>query len=367
MKNLILAASAAASILSGCDGSAGSTSAGSSAAAAVQPEAVSADALRAAASDERVRRFYERRDWKPAWDGERAAQLTDTVGEAVRHGLAPDAMLKEYRAAADPAAREAALTKAALDYADALADGVVDPRKLRDVYTLAMPEADVVQGLRQAVESGNVRDWLAGLAPDDPEYRALSDAYVEYRRMAATETQRTIGEGELIRPGERDPRVPAIAEALRGNGYLRADADAGGAAPDLYSDRLAQAVKQIQKDFGISADGVVGPDTLNVLNSGAADRARQLAVNLERRRWLERRPPETRIDVNIAAAVLDYWRDGAHSDHRRVVVGQPDWETPQLGSPIFRLVANPTWTVPKSIEEDEIAPTGPNYLARNNR
>ena len=45
---------------------------------------------------------------------------------------------------------------------------------------------------------------------------------------------------------------------------------------------------------------------------------------------------------------------------------QPDWETPQLGSPMFRLVANPTWTVPKSIEEDEIAGRGAGYLARNN-
>src|SRR3546814_5864042 len=54
------------------------------------------------------------------------------------------------------------------------------------------------------------------------------------------------------------------------------------------------------------------------------------------------------------------------SDHRRVVVGQPDWETPQLSSAISRLVANPTWTVPKSIERSEMAAKGANYLRRNN-
>src|SRR3546814_1678531 len=54
------------------------------------------------------------------------------------------------------------------------------------------------------------------------------------------------------------------------------------------------------------------------------------------------------------------------SDLRRVVVGQPDWETPQLSSAIFRLVANPTWTVPKSIERSEMAAKGANYLRRNN-
>lgn len=49
-----------------------------------------------------------------------------------------------------------------------------------------------------------------------------------------------------------------------------------------------------------------------------------------------------------------------------MVVGQPDWETPQLGSPIYRLVAHPTWTVPDSIYEDELADKGPGYFAANN-
>src|SRR3546814_4912149 len=87
-------------------------------------------------------------------------------------------------------------------------------------------------------------------------------------------------------------------------------------------------------------------------------------VNLDLRRWLNRTPPATRIDVNTAAATLDYWHGGIPVDHRRVVVGQPDWETPQLSSAIFRLVANPTWTVPKSIERSEMAAKGANYLRR---
>jgi L,D-transpeptidase YcbB len=49
-----------------------------------------------------------------------------------------------------------------------------------------------------------------------------------------------------------------------------------------------------------------------------------------------------------------------------VVVGKPETETPQLGSPIYRLVANPTWTVPRSIQSKEIAGKGNSYLRRNN-
>ena len=72
---------------------------------------------------------------------------------------------------------------------------------------------------------------------------------------------------------------------------------------------------------GNEANGI-GEETLAALNGGAFERARTLAVNLERRRWLVRQPPATRIDVNTGGAVLAYWRDGQLANQRRVVVGQ---------------------------------------------
>ena len=48
--------------------------------------------------------------------------------------------------------------------------------------------------------------------------------------------------------------------------------------------------------------------------------------------------------------MLVYWRDGRVRDTRRVVVGSAgERATPSLATPMFQLVANPTWTVPKSI------------------
>ena len=81
---------------------------------------------------------------------------------------------------------------------------------------------------------------------------------------------------------------------------------------------------------------MIGNDTLDALNAGPAGRARQLAIAMERLRWLERDPPTTRIDVNTAATFLDYWRDGQHVDRRKVVAGEPDKPTPQLQAPIRR-------------------------------
>jgi murein L,D-transpeptidase YcbB/YkuD len=336
----------------------------------LDPTAVNPVDLQETVSDERVRRFYHERNWQAAWRSDTAPDLIEALRGAARHGLNPADYIGPFERAGSPAAREAALTKAALDLADDLGDGKADPGKIFPIYTLPRPTLDVVAGLRQAVAENRAGEWLAGLAPADAEYRALSEAYLHYARRAAGGTDEIIESGELIREGDIDPRVSQIVEVLRTNGYLRGGAQQQpGSEQDpgsRYTGAIAEAVRRMQDDFGIAADGVVGPETLQVLNTGSDERARALAVNLERLRWLERTPPPTRIDVNVAAAALDYYRDGQHRDSRRVVVGQPDWETPQLGSPIYRLVANPTWTVPKSIEREEIQGRGEGYLRRNN-
>jgi murein L,D-transpeptidase YcbB/YkuD len=378
MRKLLVCVSLAALLVSGC-GESGS-SGGTQQSVQVDPKQVTPEELRAAVSDERVKRFYEARAWAPVWTGKLAEDLTGAFQDAERHAIQSGAFTREAQAGKSPSEREAALTLAAINYAQALATGAVDPKKVWEVYTVPGEKMDVVPGLAKAAEQGNVREWLASLPPSDPEYKALSEAYLQYKRRAGQEKAAAIEPGDKIDRGDKDPRVPQIAEALRRDGYLAAApapqraakarkseaAAKPAAASTVYSAEIAEAVKRLQADYGIKADGVIGNATVEALNTGAVQRARILAVNLERRRWLERRPPATRIDVNTAAAQLDYWRDGALADQRRVVVGQPEWETPQLGSPLFRLVANPPWTVPESIAEEEILPKGAAYMAKEN-
>jgi len=331
----------------------------------IDPRDVSADLLRSAADDPDVRRFYQRTGWTPVWTQDLTARLLETLSDADRHALEQVRFLPD-RAPDAAAAREAALTRAALDYAGALGRGRVDPKRIWRIYTVPAPRLDVAESLAAALTAGESLDsWIERLAPQTDEYRALSAAYLQVREQASTTVLREIPAGELIRPDGSDPRVPLIVEALRSSNYL-ADLPDAERDPQRYSRPIVEAVQRLQADRGIDPDGIVGPDTLELLNTGPADRARQLAVNLERRRWLDRSPPATRIDVNTAANFLDYWRDGQRRDRRRVITGQPDWTTPQLGSPIFQLVANPSWTVPESIYEKEIAPRGAAYLWRNN-
>ena len=367
--------------LGGCGNLSGSGDGGEGV-AAVQPSRVTPEELRAAVSDPRLVRFYEARQWQPAWNATTARALVEAISQSPRHGLEPALFLTGPQQAEAPAEREAALSLAALSYADALARGRVDPTRIREVYTLDRPEPELAQPLNAALESGDLAGWFNGLAPQDPEYRMLAQAYVAARQAAAERRGEPIPDGSAIRPGGSDPRIPAIADALRGQGYLEGAAEPPGeqtkqAQPNgkapaqaqtgtRYTPELAAAVRRLQEDFGIGSEGIIDAETLAALNRGGLDRLRTLAVNLERRRWLPRQAPPTRVDVNTAATMLSFWRDGREADRRKVVAGQPGNETPELGSPMFRLVANPTWTVPESIAEEEILPKGPGYMARNN-
>ena len=308
-----------------------------------------------------------------AWNKKTEKQLLTAIEHAPENGLKPDLFLKGDLPK-DDQQRFAVLTQAALKYAEALAHGYSDPAKVEADYTIPRPNADVRQGLAQAIQNGNVDQWLASLPPQTDEYRALSQAHVHYVQLAMQTQFQPIPDGKPIKPGRRDSRVPALAAALRATGLLAAPAQPAGqsgqpsprrAPAQRYSPDLVAAVKGVQAEFGLKPDGIVGGDTLDVLNLGPAGRARMLAVAMERLRWLTRDPPKTRIDVNTAATTLDYWRDGQHVDHREVVSGEPDKQTPEIQAPFSRLVANPKWRVPDSIAEKELSTKSQAWLAAN--
>ncbi|MBV1691381.1 L,D-transpeptidase family protein [Novosphingobium sp. G106] len=324
-------------------------------------------ALRAAVTDAATRQFYRSNGWQPIWSDAAADAFTRILDARSRHGLDHLDFVQIPTREVSPASREAALTGAALRYAAALAHGVTDPSDLHAIYTIPRPESALDEALAQAVANGTLEAWFSALAPQDDDYFRLSEAYLQARQGAGDINPRLDAAG-LIHVGDTDSRVPAIVEQLIGGEYLTREAAMVGQSSDisLYTQQVADAVELLQRDYGIVADGVVGPDTLEVLNLRPGDRARVIAVALERLRWLPRTPPATRIDVNIAAARLSYYRDGLLTDSRRAIVGKPGTETPQLLAPIFRLVANPTWTIPKSIQHGEMAGVSRNYLRRHN-
>jgi murein L,D-transpeptidase YcbB/YkuD len=302
------------------------------------------------------------------WSLENRETLDRVLADRIRHGLDRVDFLTPPIEKSDQSALDIAYTHAALRYASALAEGIIDPASLHEIYTIERPTAPIdTPSLSKALRAGRLSAWLESLAPQDASYADLSTAYVDAARQRGSLQGPRIKVGDSLHVGDSTPDVGSIVAQLANNGYLDTTAlDALGGSYSLYTPAISRAIRALQQDSGIAVDGVVGPETVAVLNLQPGDRARAIAVALERRRWLSRTPPATRIDVNIASAELRYFRDGTLIDQRKVVVGKPDRETPMLGSPIYRLVANPTWTIPKSIQNTELANIGPDYLQDHN-
>ncbi|HYF22332.1 MAG TPA: L,D-transpeptidase family protein [Caulobacteraceae bacterium] len=308
-----------------------------------------------------LQRFYALRGYERVWTKDAQGAFARALADAQRHGLDARDFLDPQADLKDPVARELALTTAALSYARALALGRVDPTEMEGLWELKRNAVDAPLGLDQALKTGDFGGWFAGLAPSDRGYTGLSTAYLHYLDLVARGGWPAFAPGAPMKPGDTDARVPALVQRLMIEGDLEQPVEG-----EIYDTVLAEAVKKFQARHGLAADGVIGRDTQTALATTAQDRARQIALNLERRRWLPRQLAPERIEVNTAAAIMVYWRDGQPVDARRVVVGTSKNQTPSLEKPFNSLVANPPWYVPAGIAAKEILPKGPEYLAKEN-
>jgi murein L,D-transpeptidase YcbB/YkuD len=98
------------------------------------------------------------------------------------------------------------------------------------------------------------------------------------------------------------------------------------------------------------------------------DRARQLALNLERWRWLPDDLGSRHVLVNVPAFYMAVREQGMPVVEMKVVVGTPQRKTPLFSATMESVVFSPYWNVPESIAEGETAPAAardPRFLARN--
>lgn len=314
-----------------------------------------------------VRAVYEMGGWRPLWTPARVRALGAVSERAERHGLSGGDFFDFAGLAADPATSDVRTTAAALTYARVLAEGRVRPETVEELWEMRKNRVDLPGGLTDAIARDRLLDWFESLAPTDIGYSNLSAGYVRYRRMiAAGGGWPAFPSGPTLEPFAIDARVPALVARLAAEGDLARDRAAALAGTTTYSAELVEAVRGFQVRHGLAADGRIGQGTQRSLSASAEDRARQIALNLERRRWLARDVAPERIEVNTAAAIMVYWKDGRPVHSNRVVVGTPTNQTPSLEKPFASVVANPPWYVPASIARAEILPRGPAYLAANN-
>lgn len=319
---------------------------------------------------EALRRFYESRLWRPAWGGAMVDKLLPILASADQDGLP----LRPLHIAAITAKRQSGapqqiaegdllLTDGLLRYAGSMRGQRVDPADIEDDWFLEIPTFSPVSFLKDHIN--DLPTALPALAAPYKGYQLLKKALVDLRAIAAAGDWPKVTAGPPLKPGAVDPRIAEVRRRLLATGELPQGADAGS---ETYDETMQAAVQLFQRRHGLNDDGVIGPRSINALNVSAADRARQITVNMERWRWLPLRLESDHIVVNVPAAQMEVVEEGVAVMSMKVVVGDPDHPTPALRARMTSLVLNPIWRIPASIATNELLPKlkkDPGYLIAN--
>ena len=391
-----------------------------------------------------LQRFYAARTYSPAWEGAdaeaRLRALLSAIEASADHGLKParyhQAFLRQAleagltEAGGEPPAPQVqadldlAASDAFLTLARHYMAGQVRPQSFDPEWTIHAGAGDAVPLLNSATQTGNLKDALRAVMPHQPGYNDLLLSLKELREMAASGPWPVVPEGESLKPGMFDLRVPVLRARLIASGDLAERPDAPvapgaslgdwaarsdlSAAPDdietsaiaptsltdeddpsatgpaadaagepaadkpfqvaeIYDNALVAAVLRFQRRHGLEPDGVVGPKTLAALNVPLADRIRQVELNLERWRWLPADLGRRYVLVNIAGYDYRLVEDGVEKLYGRTIVGRSYRSTPVFSDKIEYLVFNPKWTVPRRLAVEDKLPQikeDPEFLRR---
>ena len=335
-----------------------------------------------------VFQFYEGREFRPAWSDDfgpspEAEDFLEVIRSAYREGLNPedyqlnkiDAVLSDLYASqiglepydvAELAGLDLILTQAFFLYASHMVDGRVDHQNIYPDWVVNERYADLAAVLNDALEAKEMKKTLADLAPPYPRYAGLKEALIQYQAIAESGGWSEVSPGPKLQRGSRGNRVAILRQRLIISGDL---ASIVWEEPGVFDHDLELAVRKFQKRHGLKDDGRVGKSTLKEINVPVETRIRQIALNMDRLRWLSDDMGRNYIFVNIADFSLEVMEDERPVMAMRIIAGKDEQRSCVLSAKMTYLELNPFWRVPDSIAAKEILPQikkEPGYLEQKN-
>jgi murein L,D-transpeptidase YcbB/YkuD len=335
-----------------------------------------------------TRQFYQKRGGAPAWIENRRPRpqmdaLIEVLQRTDREGLDPAlynaAILSARRVEAgrgfltmkgfnegEAANLDVWLTYLYLQYASDVTNGVANLAHADPAWKIRGKAADPLKQLEQALQQGAIAESLGRMTPRHAQYTGLRETLVKYRELEQRGGWPQLPVQLKLKPGQPHAAVPLLARRLAVTG------DYGGTPREqdtLYGPELQEAVKRFQRRHGLEPDGVISAATIARMNVPVSQRIQQLALNLERWRWLPADLGERYILVNIPEYRLEVWDHGQVPLSMRVVVGKKDTPTPIFADDMTHVVFAPYWNVPPDIVKNETVPQAlrdPAFLVRTN-
>jgi len=248
--------------------------------------------------------------------------------------------------------------------------GRIDPNRISGYHDLPRHKVDLAAALAELSSVDNVAAALEGRHPDNAHFEKLKNALAALHE-SEEETPIVIAAKTLIKPGKSHSELANIVAAirLRASETLKtAHAETLNAydGSEVYTPELVALVKDFQRDSKLTADGVVGQNTIRALTGVTkADKINKVVLAMERLRWLPRQFGERHVFINQPAYNATYFGPERDPLSMRVVVGKKSNQTNFFYDEIETVEFNPYWGVPLSIIVNEMMPklqNDPYYL-----
>jgi len=322
-----------------------------------------------------IKYFYSTNRYKPifvkSFESESFIDsLLDIIGNSYQHGLNPEryhytSIKNEFSESITPkienknryvhlAYAEMLVANAILNYSSHMRHGVVNPRKLYpDSYFLPVRDS-LNKLLFEPLQQNEIIQYLYNIQPKSGKYIKLQAALKRYKSLEEIKWSVISIPAKKIEIGDSFSSINLIANRLTTLGFL--DTNKVKLKDFIaYDSSLAEPIKSFQRANGLNDDGVIGKSTIERLNITPKEYTNKIKITLERFRWLDYTDTSKYILVNIPDFMLYAVEKGIEKFNITICTGRKgEWETPNLYGEISYLVLNPTWSVPRSIIEEEI-------------
>lgn len=315
-----------------------------------------------------LKSFYAARQGAPVWVSSSGwtARGNGAIGElalAADWGLAPEDFPVPALVTASPpsddelAVAEIGLSRAVVKYAFHARGGRIDPSSLslwldrtpNDVYATAVM-IDVISN----PDAGAV---LRSMHPQSEAFELLRQAYVAMRAEIANPKARDPSEwlrsGETIKIGMWHPDVLIIRKRLNVPGLSGYESQFDETLANTLDDHLSEAGVRVKW-------GRIDDKARSFFNRPppAPNRNDLMTVlaNMERWRWLPANLGATHIWNNLPEFMTRVFKDGEIIHEERIIIGQPDTQTPVFSNAMRQVVFQPEWGVPPSIKINDLLP-----------
>jgi murein L,D-transpeptidase YcbB/YkuD len=249
---------------------------------------------------------------------------------------------------------EILLTNAVLKFSEHMRHGVVNPRKLYpEVYYLPVNDS-LNQKYFEPLEHKNIVTYLQNIQPKSEKYKKLQTELLKFEKLKEIYYPHIAVTENKIEIGNESALLKNIYQKLIVFGFIDTSKTKLSIST-IYDSTLSPFIKEFQRANGLIADGVIGKPTIERLNITPKEYVEKIKLNLERFRWINYSDTAKYIVVNIPDFKLYAVENGIEKFDIKICTGRKTtWETPNLYGQISYFVLNPTWSVPRSIIDEEI-------------